>query len=98
MVLRAAAHRVSDVRASALHGLGEHADGFLFQDAQRDLGAVEVLVALCVDDADGGEVDPRFEGGAQAHARQRVPLGLVGEQLDGASLVSHRDDELVVHH
>lgn len=45
-----------------------------------------------------GEVDPRLQRGAEVHARQGVALGLIGEELDGASLVRHGDDELVVHH
>lgn len=98
LVLHTATHWVSDVGAPALHGLRQHADGLLLQGAQRDLWAVQVLVAFRGDDTNRREVEPGFEGGAEADSGQGVTLGLIWEELDGVSFIRQRDDELVVHH
>lgn len=98
LILHASSHGISDVISSALNRLRQHADGFLLQNVQRDLGAVEVLVSFSADETGRCEVEFGLQGRAETYTGGPVAFGRVWKEPDAARLGGDGDDELVVHH
>ena len=96
--LGGAPNGVSRVKAALFHGFRQHLHGLGLQDVQRELRAVLVALGINADKTRGGKLHPRPEGGAEADAREPVPLVLTREEGDALGLLGHGDDELAVHH